>query len=257
MYAPVNGLQMYYEIHGTGRPIVLIHGALSTIGTSFAEILPKLAQTRRVIAVELQAHGRTADIDRPLSYTQFADDVAALVDHLGIRDADFLGYSVGAGVALEIAIRRPDLVGKLVLQSVAYTVAGMHPGMLDGIEELTPADLAGSPFERAYAEVAPEPGNWPALLDKVKHLDLGFTGWPADAVRAVTAPVLLVIGDSDIVRPEHAVELFRMFGGGVPGDVVPMPKSQLVVLPGTNHVGLPDRAAWLAPMIESFLDAPA
>ncbi|HEU5474186.1 MAG TPA: alpha/beta fold hydrolase [Actinophytocola sp.] len=257
MYAPVNGVEMYYEIHGSGRPIVLIHGALSTIGTSFGAILPALARTRRVIAVELQAHGRTADIDRPFGYPAFADDVAALLDHLGIAEADFFGYSVGAGVALEIAIRRPDLVGKLVLQSVAFSVDGMHPGLLDGIEELTPDDLAGSPFERAYAESAPDPAAWPALLDKVKEFDLDFKGWEPATVRAIAAPVLLVVGDSDIVRPEHAVELFRLLGGGVPGDVVPMPKSQFAVLPGTNHVGLPERAAWLVPMIESFLDAPA
>ncbi|HET9139115.1 alpha/beta hydrolase [Actinophytocola sp.] len=257
MYAPVNDLQMYYEIHGSGRPLVLLHGALSGIGTSFGPILPALARTRQVIGVELQAHGRTADVDRPLSYRQFAADVAALLDHLGIGDADIFGYSLGAGVALQVAIDRPDLVGKLVLLSVTHTPDGMYPGLVEGIGELTPADLAGSPFEREYAEIAPDPAHWPALLKKVQQLDLSFEGWPAEQVAAVTAPVLLVLGDSDIVRPEAGVELFRLFGGGVPGDLVAMPRSQFAVLPGTNHIGLSDRAAWLAPMIESFLDAPA
>jgi pimeloyl-ACP methyl ester carboxylesterase len=257
MYAPVNGLQMYYEIHGSGRPLVLVHGALSGIGTSFGRILPALARTRQVIAVELQGHGRTADIDRPLGYAQFADDVAALLDHLDVRDADVFGYSVGGGVALQLAISRPDLVGKLVLLSVACTLDGLHPGLMDGIEELTPQDLAGSPFEREYAEIAPNPADWPALLEKVKQLDLSFTGWTVAEVQSVSAPTLIVIGDSDIVRPEHGVELFRLFGGGIVGDLGVLPKSQLAVLPGTSHVGLPDRAPWLTPMIESFLDAPA
>src|SRR6266545_3372462 len=144
-YFPVNGLEMYYEIHGTGpgRPLVLLHGGISGIGTSFGEVLPLLAKTRQVIAVEFQAHGRTADIDRDLRFEYLADDVIALLRHLGVESADFFGYSVGSGVAVEIALQAPSLIGKLVLASVSYTREGMHPGVLEGIDLLTPDVMVG------------------------------------------------------------------------------------------------------------------
>ena len=255
-YAPVNGLEMYYEIHGTGQPLVLLHGALSATGTSFGRVLPALARTRQVIAVELQAHGRTADVDRPLTMQQMAEDTAALLRHLGIGRADLFGYSMGAGVALQVAIEHPDLVRKLVVASLTYSRDGFHPGLLEGIDSLKPEDLAGSPFQEEYARIAPHPEDWPRLIDKTKQLDVGFQGWSADAVRSVKAPTLIVIADSDIVRPEHAVEMFRLLGGGVIGDVAGLPRSRLAVLPGTTHITLVDRADWLASMITEFLDAP-
>jgi pimeloyl-ACP methyl ester carboxylesterase len=256
-YAPVNGLRMYYEIHGEShgrdRPLVLVHGALSGIGTSFGTVLPLLAGNRRIIAVELQGHGHTADVDRPLTVEQLADDVVAVVRYLGIDRADFFGYSWGAAIVLQLAIRHPEVVGRLVMASVAYDSSGVHPGVLDGIEDLQPVHLEGSVFAEAYARVAPNPDDWPALLEKVKRLDLDFPSWPADAVRAIEAPALLVYGDADLVRPEHMVELFRLFGGGVAGDLVGLPKARLAVLPGTNHVDIPLRAEWLASMIDAFL----
>lgn len=253
-YAPVNGLQMYYEIHGAGEPLVLLHGALSGIGTSFGAVLPLLAKNRRVIAVEYQAHGRTADVDRPLTYPQLADDVVALLRHIGVDRADFFGYSTGSGIALEIAVRHPEVVRKLVLASIAYNPDGLHPGLLEGMEALTPEMTVGSPFEEEYLRTAPNPQDFPTLVAKVKKLALEFTGWPAEAVRSIPAPALVVISDSDQIRPEHAVELFRMFGGGVFGDVAGLPDSQLAVLPGTTHVGIAARADWLSSMIDSFLD---
>lgn len=252
-YAPVNGLQMYYEIHGAGEPLVLLHGAVSGIGTSFGAVLPQLAKNRRVIAVEYQGHARTADVDRPLTYPQLADDVVGLLRHLGLERADFFGYSMGSGIALELAIAHPEVVRKLVLASVAYSPDGCHPGLLEGMAELTPDMMAGSPFEEEYLRLAPHPEHFATLLEKVKRVDVEFTGWPTEAVGSIQAPVLLVIGDSDLVRPEHAVEMFRMFGGGVFGDVTGLPDSQLAILPGTTHVGVADRADWLAPMIDSFL----
>src|SRR5215207_1746706 len=255
-YAPVNGLDVYYEIHGTGEPLVLLHGALSAIGTSFGKVLPSLAETRRVIAVELQAHGRTADVDRPLRYEQMADDTAALLGHIGVEDADIFGWSMGAGVALQVAIRHPEVVRKLVLASVTYNSGGCHPGVLAGIEHLTPEALAGSSFEEEYARIAPNPEDWPTLIAKVKELDGKVQDWLPEDVRSIEAPTLLIIGDSDIVRPEHAVEMFRLFGGGVAGDVAGLPNSQLAVLPGTTHVTLVNRADWLLSMIGEFLDAP-
>jgi pimeloyl-ACP methyl ester carboxylesterase len=256
-YATVNGLEMYYEVHGSGRPLVLLHGNLSTIEVDFGRVLPALAETRRVIAVEQQAHGHTADIDRPLSIRQWADDTAALLRQLGVEQADFFGFSSGAAVALDLAIRHPERVGKLVLASVTSTLDGLHPGLLDGIQSLQPEDLAGSPFQEAYAQVAPRPDDWPTLIAKVKELDRDLPDWPPETIRSLAAPVLLVIGDSDIVRPEHAVELFRLLGGGVAGDLAGLPRSQLAVLPGTTHITLMHRADWLASMVAEFLDAPA
>lgn len=255
-YASVNGLNMYYEIHGTGRPLVLLHGALSAIDTSFGKLLPSLARTRQVIAVEQQAHGHTADIDRPLTIEQMANDTAALLQHIGIENADIFGYSMGAGIALQIAIQHPDLVRKLVVAAVTYNRDGFHPGLLAGMETLKPEDLAGSPWQEGYARTAPNPEDWPTLVAKVKQLDRKFEGWPAEAIQSIKSPTLVIIGDSDIVRPEHAVEMFRLLGGGVPGDVAGLPNSQLAVLPGTTHVTLVERADLLLAIIPAFLDAP-
>jgi pimeloyl-ACP methyl ester carboxylesterase len=255
-YAPVNGLQMYYEVHGTGRPLVLLHGNLSTIGVDFGRMLPGLAKDRQVIAVEQQAHGHTADIDRPLSIRQWADDTAALLRYLEVQQADFFGYSSGTGIAMELALQQPRLVRKLVLASVTYRLDGLHPGLMDGLDELQPEHLAGTPFAEDYARTAPNPGDWPRLVEKVKQLNRQLPEWSAAAVRSITAPTMLVYGDSDIVRPEHAAELFRLLGGGVPGDVAGLPRSRLAVLPGTTHVTLVHRADWLVPMVTEFLDAP-
>jgi pimeloyl-ACP methyl ester carboxylesterase len=252
----VNGLDMYYEVHGSGRPLVLLHGALSTTSVDFGAALPSLAKDRRVIAVEQQAHGHTADIDRPLSIDQMADDTAALLRHLGIGQADLFGYSMGAGIALRITLEHPELVRKLAVASLAHTRDGLHPGLLDGLQQVTPEMLAGTPFQLAYAREAPHPEAWPTLVAKVMELNRNVPEWPAEAIRSITAPTLLIIGDSDIVRPEHAVEMFRLLGGGVVGDLVGLPRSQLAVLPGTTHVTLVHRGDWLSSMIGGFLDAP-
>jgi pimeloyl-ACP methyl ester carboxylesterase len=256
-YAPVNGLEMYYEIHGTGRPLVLLHGAFSAIGTSFGELLPSLAQTRQVIAFEMQAHGRTADIDRPLSIEQMADDVAAALRQLGIEKADFFGYSMGASVALHLAIRHPDVVRKLVLASVTYSLGGVHPGLMDGLAEMKPEMMFGSPWHEEYTSIAPNPEDFATLFAKKTQMDRNLKDVPAEVVQSIKAPTLLIIGDSDLVRPEHAVEMFRLLGGGVFGDTpAGLPNSQLAVLPGTSHVTLVSRADLLLPIIPPFLDAP-
>src|ERR687885_1534300 len=259
-YAEVNGLNMYYEIHGTGQPLVLLHGAYMTIDL-MGEVVPALAETRQVIAVELQGHGRTADIDRPLIYEQMADDIAALLRHLVIEKADVFGYSMGGGVAFQVAIRHPEVVRKLVVASASYTSDGMHPELLEMIPTITPEAFAGSPIEEAYLRTAPNPDEFSTLVAKLKRLDMEPFAWPPEDIRGIAAPTLLIVGDSDVIRLEHAVELFRLLGGGVPGDLAGLPKSQLAVLPGTTHFvppgfGVLDRADWLAPMISAFLDAP-
>jgi pimeloyl-ACP methyl ester carboxylesterase len=255
-YAEVNGLNMYYEIHGTGQPLVLLHGAFSAIGTSFGELLPSLAETQQVIAFEMQAHGRTADIDRPLSIEQMADDTVAALRQLGIEEADIFGYSMGAGVALQIAIRHPEVVRKLVLASVTYNLSGVHPGLMEGLENMRPEDMAGSPWYEEYTRIAPNPEDFATLFAKKTQMDREIQDLPAEAIEAIKAPTLLIIGDSDIVRPEHAVEMFRLLGGGVAGDIAGLPNPRLAVLPGTTHVTLVDRADWLVSMIGEFLDAP-
>lgn len=256
-YVSVNGLGMYYEIHGTGQPLVLLHGAFSAIGTSFGELLPSLAERRQVIAFEMQAHGRTADIDRPLSYEQMADDTAAALEQLGIEKADFFGYSMGAFIALQIAIRHPDVVRKLVLASVTYNLGGVHPGLMEGLADMKPEMMYGSPWHEEYTRIAPNPEDFATLFAKKTQMDRNLKDVPAEFIESIEAPTLLIIGDSDLVRPEHAVEMFRLLGGGVFGDSpAGLPSSQLAVLPGTSHVTLVSRADLLLSIIPPFLDAP-
>jgi pimeloyl-ACP methyl ester carboxylesterase len=259
-YAPVGSLEMYYEIRGEGEPVLLLHGAYMTI-EMLGGLLHGLAATRRVIAVEHQGHGRTADVDRPLTYEGLADDAAGLLRHLGIQRADIVGYSMGAGAGLQMAIRHPGLVRKLVAASASYRSDGMHAALLEMIPSITPEMFAGSPIEEAYRRLAPNPGDFPALVAKLTALDATAFAWPADDVRGIAAPTLIVVGDSDAVRLEHAVELFGLLGGGVMGDLEGLPRSQLAVLPGTTHFipeghGVLDRAEWLVAFIQAFLDAP-
>jgi pimeloyl-ACP methyl ester carboxylesterase len=255
-YRHVNGLEMYYEIRGTGQPLVLLHGAMGTIESCFEKLLPRLAAARTVVAVELQGHGRTADIDRPLSYQQMADDTVALARALDIQVADFVGYSMGGAVALQIAMRHPEVVRRLVdAGGSSYHSRGLYPEVIDAFET-GPPDLSGSVWHQAYVRVAPDPGAWSTLLAKVNELDRQFPGWTDEEVRAVRTPTMLIIGDADIVRPEHTVAMFRLLGGGVVGDLIDAPRSQLAILPGTSHVGLLERVEWLRSMIISFLDDP-
>ncbi|MGH2839417.1 MAG: alpha/beta fold hydrolase [Solirubrobacteraceae bacterium] len=259
-YAPVDDLNMYYEIHGSGRPLVLLHGAYMTIDM-MGPVLTELAKTRQVIAVEQQGHGHTADVDRPLTYEQMADDTAELMAHLGIDDADIFGYSMGGGIALQLTIRHPEVVRKLVVASASFTSDGMHAVALEMFPSITPELFAGSPIEEAYRATAPNPGDFPNLVEKLKHLDTTPYAWPEEDIRGIAAPTLVVLGDSDCIRLEHAVKLFELLGGGVMGDLTDLPTSQLAVLPGTAHFvppgfGLLDRAEWLLAMIPPFLDAP-
>lgn len=256
-YASVNGLELYYEIHGKGQPLILLHGGLGGI-VEFGQLLPLLAQTRQVIAVELQGHGHTADIDRPLSFASMADDIAALIQHLGLENADILGFSLGGGVAFQTAIRHPNVVRKLVLISTPYSRDGIHPEFLAGMSSMNAEAakaMVETPMYQFYASVAPKPEDWPTLVAKLGELLRQDYDWSKD-VAAITAPRLIVIGDSDMIPPTHAVKLFGLFGGGVPGDFVGLPNAQLAVLPGTTHFSILSRTDLLLPVITLFLDAP-
>ncbi len=260
-YADVNGLNMYYEIHGEGegKPLVLLHGAFTTIDISFGKMLPTLAKNRQVIAIEQQGHGHTEDIDRPLSFEQMTDDTAELLQQLGIKKADILGYSMGGVIAMELGIRYPDLVNKLVIISAPYKRDGWYPEVAALIENITPETFTDLGFPQAYAKVAPNPDGWATLVEKLKkfwleYFLLEYTGRTPEEFRSIKAPTLIVIGDSDNVLPESAVEMFKLLGGGVCGDVAGIPQSQLAVLPGTTHIGMTERADWLVPMITEFLE---
>ncbi len=256
-YVSVNGLNMYYEIHGAGRPLVLLHGAFSAIGTSFGGLIPQLAKTRQLVAFELQAHGHTADIDRPMSLEGMADDTVAAIKELGLQPVDIFGYSMGAGVALHIAIRHPDVVHKLVLASVTYTMSGIQPGLMENLGSMKPEMMYGSPWHEEYMQIAPHPEDFATLFAKKTQMDQQTKDIHAEDIQAIKAPTLLIIGDSDLVRPEHAVEMFRLLGGGVFGDTpAGLPNSQLAVLPGTSHTTVTSRTELLIPMITSFLNAP-
>jgi pimeloyl-ACP methyl ester carboxylesterase len=256
-YAFVNGLKMYYEVRGTGRPVVFLHGAFSNIETDFGAILPTIAKTRQVIAIEQQGHGRTADIDRPLTYEQMAEDVAELLRQLRITNADFVGYSMGGSIATYLAIRHPELVRKIVFAGGAsFEPDGYYPDLIEGEKKMTADALNGTPWVKAYNRIAPNPKDWPKLVEKIKALDVNWRGLSEDQVRSIKAPAMLIVGDADIVRPEHVVKMFQLLGGGVPGDLVGLPRSQLAVLPGTTHVTLITRTNWLLSMIPPFLDAP-
>ena len=256
-YIPVNGLNMYYEIHGAGYPLVLLHGAFSAIGSSFEKMIPGLTPQRQVIGFDLQGHGRTADIDRPLTVEGMAEDVAAALPHLGIEQADILGYSNGGSVALHLATRHSQMVRKLVLMSIGYKLSGIHTGLMEGMAEMKPEMMHGSPWHEEYMRIAPRPDDFNRLFEKKTEMDRQIRDFSEEQIREIKAPTLLMIGDSDLIRPEHAVEFFRLLGGGVFGDMPPgLPNSQLAILPGTSHVGMVDRADWLVPMINEFLDAP-
>jgi pimeloyl-ACP methyl ester carboxylesterase len=245
-------MQMYYEVSGAGDPLIVLHGAYMNI-TTMGEIVPRLAQTHRVYAIEFQGHGRTTDIDRPITYPNLADDIAAFMDAVGLESADIFGYSMGAAAGLQLAIRHPQKVRKLVAASVAYDVAGWQPAFRDFIPHMTVEMFLDMPFADEFRKLAADPDGFPALVEKLIALEHEPMAWEAD-VRALNMPVLIITGDADVATLEHSVAMFRLLGGGGMGDMgEPLPASRLVVMPATSHTAVITQPDLLHAVIEPFL----
>jgi pimeloyl-ACP methyl ester carboxylesterase len=255
-YAPVNGLKMYYEIHGKGEPVVLLHGSFMTLTNfNWPEMIATLAKSRRVIAVEMQGHGRTADIDRDFSYDNLADDIAALLDYLKIGKADVIGYSMGASVAMNLAIRHPNQVRKVVSISGVFRANGWVQEVLDAYPNFTAEAFKDSPIEVDYKKLSPTPNEFPNFVKHVIAMDLKPYDFGAEKLKATQAPMFFIHGDADGVRLDHIAEMYRLKGSEIMGDMRPRSASRLAVLPDTTHVTLMQKIDVIAPMINEFLDA--
>jgi pimeloyl-ACP methyl ester carboxylesterase len=251
----VNGMRMYYEVSGRGEPLIVLHGAYMNIPTMGA-IIPRLARTHKVYAVELQGHGRTTDIARPITYQNLADDVAAFMDAVGLGKADVFGYSMGAEVGLQLAIRHPAKVNKLVAASVAYDLKGWQPAYTELIPQMTVEMVTAMPFAKEYPKLAANRNGFPELARKLIALEKEPMAWEAD-VKALKTPVLLIAGDADVTTLEHSVAMFRLLGGGGMGDMVepgkPLTASRLAILPATSHTAVITQVELLHGFIEPFL----
>jgi pimeloyl-ACP methyl ester carboxylesterase len=248
----VNGMQMYYEVSGKGDPLVVLHGAYMNI-PSMGAIIPKLAQTHKVYALEFQGHGRTTDIDRPITYQNLADDVAAFMDAVGLKKADVFGYSMGAAAGLQFAIRHPEKVNKFVAASVAYDIEGWQPAFREFIPQMKVEMFLEMPFAKEYPKLAANPKGFPELVKKLIQLEKEPMAWAED-VKKLKMPVLIISGDADVSTLEHTVAMFRLLGGGGPGDMgTPLSPSRLAVMPATSHTAVITQPELLHAFIEPFL----
>lgn len=248
----VNGMQMYYEVSGAGDPLVVLHGAYMNI-PSMGAIIPKLAETHTVYALEFQGHGRTTDIDRPITYPGLADDVAAFMGAVDLPKADVFGYSMGAAAGLQLAIRHPEKVDQLIAASVAFDAGGWQPAFRDFIPMMTVEMFTEMSFAEEYKVLAANPDGFPALVAKLIALEKEPMAWEAE-VKALKVPVLIITGDADVVTLEHSVAMFRLLGGGGMGDMgAPLPASRLAVLPATSHTAVIGQVDLLIGVIEPFL----
>lgn len=248
----VNGMTMYYEVSGSGNPLIVLHGAYMNI-RSMGEIIPMLAKSHRVYALEFQGHGRTTDIDRPITYPNLAGDVAAFMDAVGIEKADVFGYSMGAAAALRFAIDHPERVDQLVAASVAYDFEGWQPAFKAFVPQMTVEMFLEMPFAAEYRELAVDPDGFPALVQKLIALEHEPMAW-GEEVKALQSPVLIITGDADVATLEHSVAMFRLLGGGIMGDMgQPLPQSRFAVMPATSHTAVINQPDLLHAFIEPFL----
>ena len=255
-YAPVNGLKMYYEIRGSGEPVVLLHGAFMAISGDWNDWIGELAKTRKVIAVEMQGHGRTADIKRDITGENLADDVAGLLDYLKIPSADIMGYSLGGGVAMQCAIRHPGKVRKVVSISAPYARDGWVKEGNDALTNLTAEMFKGTPVEVEWKKLNPKPDGFLDFFNHIKATAVMPYDFGADNLKATKAPFFFIHGDADGVRIDHIAEMYRLKGGGnTHADMQPRVESRLAILPYITHVGLMNCMATIVPMINDFLDA--
>jgi pimeloyl-ACP methyl ester carboxylesterase len=254
-YAPVNGLKMYYEIHGSGEPVVMLHGAFMAITDDWSVWISELAKRRKVIAIDMQGHGRTADIKRDITYENLSDDVAALLDFLKIERADIMGYSLGGGVAIQSAIRHPEKVRKVVSISAVLRRDGWVKEANDFWPNFTLEMMKGTPAETEREKLNPVPGSFPDFFNHIKAAAMRPYDFGADKLKATKAPFFFIHGDADGVRLDHIAEMYRLKGGDLHGDMRPHPESRLAILPDTTHVTLMNRMTTIVPMVNDFLDA--
>ena len=255
-YAPVNGLKMYYEIYGEGEPLVLLHGSFMTISMNYGELIPELAKTNKVIAVELQGHGHTADIDRPFSYPNFAEDVAALLNHLKIDSANILGYSLGGTVGLQLALLHPEKVKRIAFISSVYKFEGWLPDTREMVTGMKPEFLTNTPLKTEYDKVAPDPSQWNDFITKMITFENTSYDLGLENIKKLSCPILIINGDYDGVDVTHSMELFKALGGGGTGVMEPLSESQFAMIPGTTHVTVMMQTNKLLEMIIPFLNKP-
>lgn len=255
-YAPVNGMQIYYEIHGAGgTPLVLLHGGLFDSDLQFGALLPELARGRELVTMDFQGHGRTNDVDdRPISVDRLASDVVGLLEHLGLPQVDIFGFSLGGAVALHLAIAHPELVRRVVISSVAFHPDGNRGGNAEAVGEMTVDMIAGTPMEQNYRAKSPHPEKLQTLLTKLARFLQDLPAWSDDDIRGIAAPTLITVGDCDMVKLEHAVRFLQLRGGDVNGDFAGVPASQLAVFPGTTHFFGLSRTTMVVDAVTTFLD---
>jgi pimeloyl-ACP methyl ester carboxylesterase len=262
-HLPINGLSLYYEVHGElgpsgTSPLLLIPGAFMATD-SMESWVSGFAGERAVIVFDQQGHGRTPDTSRKMSYEQFADDAAALLRALKVERADVMGYSQGGGVALQLALRHAALVGKLVSLSATFRKDGWYPSVFEGIVGLSAAAFAGTPVEKAFKEHTPDTAAFDAYVEKIKVLGIDDQNISDAQMRSISAKTMVIAGDADAVKPEHALAMFKLRGGGdeeaaASGTPQKAPTARLVILPATSHVGIAGQSAVLVPMVSAFLD---
>jgi pimeloyl-ACP methyl ester carboxylesterase len=252
-YAPVNGLKVYYEVYGEGRPIVLLHGAFMTIETNWGQLIPELSKTRKVIAIELQGHGHTPFSDRKLDFATLASDVESVMNHLKVDSADVTGFSMGGYVAYQLAIQSPKRVAKLVIISSTYKSSGWKPEITNAFKNMKPELFANTPMKTAYDAVAPDKTKWTKFLEQM----IAFAGRPFDLgetnITKITSPVLLISGDNDGLNKIELIKTYQLLGGDVIADFGPMPKSQLAIVPAQGHVSLMMQTKTILGYLDSFL----
>jgi len=252
-YAPVNGIKVYYEVYGKGRPIVLLHGAFYTIEMNWGQLIPELSKTRKVIAIEMQGHGHTPFSDRKLSHANMAKDVEGVMNYLKIDSADIVGYSMGGSVAYKFAIQSPKRVRKLVIISSTYKSSGWLPAVNNGFKALKPEFFTNTPIHTAYDAVAPDKTKWTKFLEQM----IVFAGEPFDFgdanIAKISAPVLIISGDNDGVDKVELMKTYQLLGGGVSADLQPMPKSHLAIVPFQSHVSLMTQTKTILGYMNDFL----